>query len=135
MKDEVLNQWVRFYDQESKLLFKCYDEEFPTNYSSTQFNDLLIKSEHWKYENEYRIIISDIMKFYSDAKDRTFQYDYNQLKGLIIGINTDKENLIKIVKVVEKLQIKFDRKDDFIIKQAYSCTTDKKIKTYDIITL
>lgn len=135
MKDEVVNQWVKFYDQESKLLFNCYDEEFPTKYSSTQFNDLLIKSEHWKYENEYRIIISDIMKFYSDAKDRTFQYDYNQLKGLIIGINTDKENLIKIVKVVEKLQIKFDRKDDFIIKQAYYCTIDKKIKTYDIITL
>lgn len=135
MKDEVLNQWIKFYDQESKLLFNCYDEEFQSKYSSTQINDLLIKSEHWKYENEYRIILSDIMKFYSDAKDRTFQYDYNQLKGLIIGINTDKKNLIEIVKVVEKLQIKFDRKDDFIIKQAYYCTTDKKIKTYDIITL
>lgn len=66
---------------------------------------------------------------------RSFKYDYHQLKGLIIGIKTDKTMLIKIVEVIKLLQIKFNRKNDFTIKQAYYCNEDKIIKSYDIITL
>ncbi|OTG93576.1 hypothetical protein B9T24_13980 [Acinetobacter sp. ANC 4654] len=132
---EVVNQWIKFNDQESKFLSSCYNDDFQSKYASTQINDLSIKSDHWKYENEYRIILSDIWKYYEKDEDRKFQYDYNQLKGIIIGINTDKENLIKIIEVVEKLQKKYGRKNDFTVKQSYYCTTNKKIKTYDIITL
>lgn len=135
MKDEVINQWINFNDQKSEFLSSCYNDNFQSKYASTQLNDLSIKSDHWEYENEYRIILNSFWKSHENKEDRTFQYDYNQLKGIIIGINTNKENLIKIIAVVEKLQKKYDRKNDFTVKQAYYCTTDKKIKTYDITTL
>lgn len=131
----LYNQWLLFNKKVSKFKEQVYNDNFISEYQSNQFNDLLVKSNHWSYENEYRIILSDIMEFYKDPKMRSFQYDYNQLTGLIIGINTDQSILTKIVDVIRFLQIKFNRKDDFTIKQAYYCNKDRVIKSYEIITL
>ncbi|MFW1850122.1 DUF2971 domain-containing protein [Acinetobacter guillouiae] len=135
MYDDLYNQWLIFNKKVSKIKERVYSDSFTNDYRANQFNDLLVKSNHWDYENEYRIILSDIMEFYKKPQMRSFQYDYNQLTGLIIGINTDQSILSKIVDVIRLLQIKFNRKDDFTIKQAYYCFEDKKIKSYDIITL
>lgn len=133
--NDLYNQWLLFNKKVSKFKEQVYNDNFISEYQSNQFNDLLVKSNHWSYENEYRIILSDIMEFYKDPKMRSFQYDYNQLTGLIIGINTDQSILTKIVDVIRFLQIKFNRKDDFTIKQAYYCNKDRVIKSYEIITL
>lgn len=68
------------------------------------------KLNDWKYEQEYRLILSSSHD-YSNKADRKLKYNFNDLNGIIFGINTSREDKLKIIKIIESKCLKEKRKD------------------------
>ena len=62
---------------------------------------MLIKFKEWKYEEEYRIIISGSLEQSIDEKKRLFKYKFENLDGIIFGAMTSEENILKIAKIIQ----------------------------------
>lgn len=76
-------------------------DEWHNRYWDNFYKAATVKLDEWKYEEEYRLIINDILFEYSDPAKRKLAYDFNELKGLIFGMKTsirDKKAIIRIIK-------------------------------------
>ena len=62
-----------------------------------------------------------------DKKYRILKYDFQNMQGLIFGINTTNEDKIKIFEIIQKKCAEYKRKD-FELFQAYYCNTNKNIQ-------
>lgn len=89
-------------------------------------NATTTKIEDWKYENEYRIILPDLLggEFIED-NTRKYKYDFNDLEGIIFGIKTSQTNKIKIMKIIKEKCIKENRKEFNFYQAKYSHITGK----------
>ncbi len=96
------------------------EEAWRARYWSNFHRDILIKSDDWKYEKEYRLILTSNLSSFSDKKDRLLQYDFHSLEGLIFGIKTSLEDKIKIVKIIERKCKELGRKDFKLYQARYS---------------
>ena len=67
-----------------------------TKYWDTYQKNGLIKTKDWQYEDEYRLILNAGMDREIDETYRLLKYDFNNLKGLIFGIKTTREEKLKI---------------------------------------
>ena len=91
------------------------------------------KLNDWKYEQEYRLILYSFLHDYSNKADRKFKYNFNDLNGIIFGINTSREDKLKIIKIIESKCLKENRKD-FKFYQAFH-SFHKGIIDYSEISL
>ncbi len=60
-----------------------------------------VKLEEWSYEEEYRLVLNDILYQYTDPTNRKLTYDFQQLKGIIFGMKTsvaDKQQIIRLIR-------------------------------------
>lgn len=92
-------------------------------YWNNFYRDITKKTQHWAYENEYRVILSSSLVDYSLAEKRKLKYDFSCLKGIIFGMKTTLENKKKIIEIIKAKCKEFNRKD-FSFYQAYY--NDKK---------
>lgn len=102
---------------------KKWREKYWENYlrrNTTKTND-------WSYENEYRIILGSFFNDYSDQAKRTLTYDFSSLDGLIFGINTELEDKLKIMDIIQN-KCKENDREKFNFYQAYYSSKDKCIK-------
>ena len=53
----------------------------------------------WAYEDEYRLVLNSGMDGEIDKKYRILKYDFQNMQGLIFGINTTNEDKIKIFEI------------------------------------
>jgi hypothetical protein len=83
------------------------------------------KLKDWQYEQEYRLILSGMMLDFSDHTSRKVQYDFNDLDGIIFGINTPTSEKLDICKIVEEKCRVTNRKDFKFYQAFYSRTTGK----------
>lgn len=113
-----------WYSNENGEISECADDIFNAEekwrqaYWDSFIRDITVKSEDWKYENEFRLILASSLSDYSDKNDRVLKYDFSSLEGLIFGINTTKENKLKIMKIIDDKCNETGR-DDFKFYQAY----------------
>lgn len=107
------------------------EEEWRSSHWSNFYRDITTKSKDWKYESEYRLILTSFMIDLSEGKKRRLNYDFNKLFGIIFGINTTDENKISIMNIINKKCIETHRKD-FKFYQAYFCFEDNCIKKYEL---
>ena len=63
---------------------------------------LLRKLPDWRHEEEFRIVLSDILGIHDTDEGRTFTYDYDTLDGIIFGINTTLSDRVRIMAIVHK---------------------------------
>lgn len=101
-------------------------EQWRDKYWASFISDITRKTQHWAYENESRIIISDDFNDHSDPKKRTLEYAFSSLKGIIFGINTKVEDKIKIIKIIKE-KCKVNDVSDFKFYHAYYNTQTKSI--------
>ncbi len=88
----------------------------------------LIKTKDWEYEDEYRLVLNAGMDGEINNKDnRKLKYDFNNLKGLIFGINTSDEDKVKIFEIIQKKCLEHKRKD-FKLFQSDYCNINKNIQ-------
>lgn len=90
-------------------------------YTKKSFIFSMQKLEHWKDENEYRLIM--LSYYYQlDKNYKVMKYDFNSLNGIIFGIKTPMTDKLKIIEIIQKLCNQHKRKE-FNFYQAY---TNKK---------
>lgn len=62
-----------------------------------------------------------------DKDYRLLKYDFQNLKGLIFGINTSNDEKVKIFEIIQKKCVEHQRKD-FEFYQAYYCNIKKNLE-------
>lgn len=63
---------------------------------------LLCKLPDWQHEEEFRIVLSDMLGIHDSDEGRSFTYDYDTLDGIIFGINTSLSDKVRIMRILEK---------------------------------
>ncbi len=98
-----------------------------TKYWDTYQKNSLIKTKDWQYEDEYRLILNAGMDGEIDDTYRLLKYDFYNLKGLIFGIKTTREEKLKIIEIIQKKCVESNR-DNFEFYQADYCHINKNIQ-------
>jgi len=106
---KLLEAWklCRPIDYDNKYLsFKEFNEAFPDNNEKLIQLLLLRKSEHWIYENEWRIIVKPDN---DNSGNRYYTFPEELLTGVIFGcqMTEDKKNLIREYLMNRKNHIQF----------------------------
>lgn len=107
------------------------EDTWRSNYWSSFIRGVTVKSIDWEYENEYRLILHSSITDLSVISRRKLTYDFSSLKGIIFGINTKEEDKIKAIQIIERKCKKHSR-DDFKFYQAYYCTNENCIKSFEM---
>ncbi|MDI7774670.1 DUF2971 domain-containing protein [Asticcacaulis sp. EMRT-3] len=111
----------------------CHDDVFSehdkwrSSYWSSFKTTITAKTEDWAYEQEYRLLMDGFFHDYSDPKTRSKIYDFNDLEGIIFGINTPADKKLAIMRIIERKCVQ-DRREGFEFSQAYYCQSSGKIK-------
>jgi len=84
------------------------------------FNAITVsKSIDWEKEQEYRLVISNVFHDYTDASSRVFKYKFENLEGVVFGVNTTFEDKLKIVKIISGLCREHNRYDFDFYQMSY----------------
>jgi len=110
------------------------EEDWRTAYWQNFHRDIVIKSPDWRYENEYRLILCDMMNSHTKPEDRSLNYEFSSLKGIIFGIKTSIEDKIEIMRTIEAKCAEHNRLD-FKFYQAYYSPKHKCIKHSELSLL
>lgn len=122
-----------WYKDDDKKLSDIHSEVFTDEekwrncYWNKYSQNNLIKTKDWAYEDEYRLILNSGIDGEIDKEYRILKYDFQNMRGLIFGINTTDEDKVKIFEIIQKKCAEYKRKD-FEFYQAYYCNTNKNIQ-------
>lgn len=108
---------------------ESWEKEFWEKYK----NSITSKTEHWKNESEYRLVLTTNFQNEALPKDRCLRYNFNALEGIVFGIKTPAEEKFKLISIIEELRISKSIKS-FNFYQAYYDPVEKKIKNMLIKT-
>lgn len=106
------------------------EEEWRKQYWKKYYDFINTKTIDWRYEDECRLIR------YSTIGEnvQVANYDFDDLEGIIFGINTKIEHKIKIMEIIEGKCEKSSRKD-FKFYQASYCRDKGEIKKRELTFL
>lgn len=136
---ETEDLMILWYTDEAGNKSKCGDHLSPDGdtfnwrdgYWASFYRDITTKTKDWEYEQEYRLILEDMLGEFTADKDRTLLYDFNSLKGIIFGIKIADEDRLKIIKIIQDKCEKYNR-TDFKFFQAYYSPEHGNIRKYEI---
>lgn len=104
--EPMLRNWFRDDDGNTSPFAEHLNEERQEAWRNTYWENftppLLRKLPDWQHEEEFRIVISDILGIHDSHEGRTFTYDYDTLDGIIFGINTSLSDKVRIMHVLDK---------------------------------
>ncbi len=130
-----LPQWyIGKNGEKSPIIDKILSDEWRKRYWQRAEKRLLVKTRDWSYEKEYRLVINSFLKDNLEKQDRVFKYDFKDLDGIILGINTPLEAVHKIINIIEQKCKENDRKE-FNLYRAYYCEKNKNIQFMPLPTL
>ena len=84
------------------------------------------KNSDWKYEEESRLVLTEMFHDLEPAQFRRLRYDFESLYGVVFGINTSEDDKIRIVDTIER-KCKEVGRSEFTYYQAYYEPTDGSI--------
>jgi len=100
-------------------------DEWRARYWSSFIEIVTVKLSDWRFENEYRLLFYPLMDV-SNSENRKATYKFENLEGMIFGMNTPLQDKLDIIRVVERLCNKHRRKD-FSFYQARYDSVSKSI--------
>lgn len=118
------NFWYRGDDGAFSLCRNAvYDDEaaWRDQYWKTFTASALCKTPEWSHEQEYRMLVHSGFDMREEDK-RKLTYRFEDLAGIIFGLRTDKEDKLKIMRVVDKLCAETHRSDFEFFEVAYDAT-------------
>ena len=132
---EIMKTWYTDEDgNRSECASHIGDESEDTwrkDYWDNFFRIITTKNRDWKYEQEYRVILYDIIRGIVEKDDHTLTYDFKSLKGIIFGIKTSDEDKLKIIDII-KSKCAENNRTDFKFFQAYYSPDNGDIRKYEI---
>ncbi len=102
-----------------------------TRYWDNFIKSVTKKSLDWKYENEYRAILTEGVVDRSPISHRKHTYDFSLLNGIIFGINTEEKDKLKAIEIIKR-KCKENQRKGFSFYQAYYCHDTHKIEKYKL---
>lgn len=118
--------WFKDSDGKYSSNMPSYDKEWREKYWSNFKQSITKKTVDWLYENEYRLIINNMMGSYPN-EGFTLNYDFKSLKGIIFGIKTPVADKQEVIRVIHEKQ-REHKHYDFKFYQAYFCRNSGEIK-------
>ena len=91
------------------------------NYWDNFYRNITSKTKYWEHEREWRLVLED--RWLDEAEDPKLIYDFNSLKGIIFGIRSSDEEILKAIKIIQKKCEKHERTDFKFYKAEYSQKT------------
>lgn len=135
----LINQWYSDENKNMSPLIKDVingQEEWRTNYWKTFYSNIPIKTQEWKHEEEARLIHISILSGDIAHEDRILNYNFNDLEGVIFGLNTTDEHKVEVIKIVHDLCIKNNRSDFNFYQASYNNRSGKiDINKVDLLQL
>lgn len=134
---DLMSNW---YTDENGARSTCSDhlfkntEKWRKNYWLKFSNAMNTKLKDWNYENEYRLTLSGSLIDYSEISTRKLKYKFENLEGIIFGINTSEENKLKILKIIDE-KCKKENRTDFKFFQAYYSKNSGLIESHELSLL
>ncbi len=128
--DKLISTW---YMNENKVVSDIYNgfsdnqDKWRNNYWDKFYKSILTKTKDWKYEKEYRLILSSGLNQEMKKESRLLKYSFTSLKGIVFGIRTSMEDKLKIIKIIEQ-RCKENNRKDFEFYQAHYCHLNKNIQ-------
>lgn len=58
------------------------------------------KLEDWKHEEEYRIVLADMLGLHAEAADGLVEYDFSCLVGVVFGMRTKEQDKLEVMKII-----------------------------------
>ena len=101
------------------------------SYWANFYRDITAKTKDWEYEQEYRLILADSLRQFDKEDSRILTYDFNSLKGIIFGLKTSDEHILRTINIIENKCEKYNRAD-FKFYQAYYSPETGDIRKYEI---
>lgn len=124
--DHLQEYWFKDSDGNYSSNMPKYDKEWRDKYWSNFKKSITKKTVDWKYENEYRLIINNMMNSYP-YEGFTLNYDFKSLKGIIFGVKTTIADKQEVIRIIHEKQRENDHYD-FKFYQAYFCRSSGEIK-------
>lgn len=127
---ELINKWyTNDKGEKSNRIHDIFGDfgKWRTHYHLSEKLSLTTKTRHWANEQEYRLILKSNFGLKTSAQDRKLKYNFNDLEGIIFGINTPLSEKHKLMDMVERL-CKSRRRESFTFYQAYYCHAEDKIQ-------
>jgi hypothetical protein len=118
---DINSSW---YGDGNGNLSKCMPKGFTTTddwhrgYWGKIYETITTKLEPWAYEDEYRLIMTELTIDYSPIGRRKAKYKFSDLEGIIFGMNTPEETKLSIFKVIQT-KCRSEGRSNFKFYQAY----------------
>lgn len=104
--DQILRNWFRDADGNTSEIAEYLNEDRQEEWRNAYWENftppLLRKLPDWRHEQEFRIVLSDILGIRSGDEGRTFTYDFDTLDGIIFGINTSLSDKVRIMRILDE---------------------------------
>ena len=133
--DTLLSRW---YTDRDGVRSKCSDhigaegeELWRDLYWKKFFRDLTIKTRDWSYEKEWRLVLCSSLMDLSKTSNRTLSYKFEDLKGIIFGINMSDEDKMDIIDIILEKCRQMDR-PLFEFYQAYYSEESSSIERHKL---
>lgn len=117
--------WYTFDNKKSNCADDVFtnEEEWRDRYWKNFYRDITTKSKDWKYEKEFRLILSSSLDSFSEKENRLLNYHFDSLHGIMFGINTTIEDKLKIISIIDKKCEKSARSDFKFFQAHYDSET------------
>ena len=111
---------------------KDTETDWNKNYWDNFLRTITTKTEDWRHEQEYRIILYDIFVNGVASEDGPLlTYNFNSLKGIIFGIKTSKDDKREIIEIIQR-KCQENNRTDFKFFQAYYSPERGNICKYEM---
>lgn len=131
----LMSIWCQSENGEISRLYNKIHQEWDKNRAEKwedRKNTHLIKTKHWGYEKEYRLVKYSMFGSRIDKKECKANYRFQDLEGIIFGIKTSMADKIKIFNIIKEKCQKAKR-TDFEFYQAYFCHKTQQILYFHIV--
>ena len=94
----------------------------------THRDTITTKFRDWEHEREYRLVLTSHAASLSELEHRKLKYKFEDLEGIIFGINTPTDVKLKITRIIER-KCKEHGRPGFEFGQAWYSSVSGKIET------
>jgi hypothetical protein len=102
-------------------------EEWRKQYWATFHAGVTTKLTDWQHEQEYRITLQSSLVDLSNPAERTLKYRFEDLQGIIFGMNVSAEDRAAIARIIAAKSAETGRRD-FEFHQAYYSRLSGKVE-------
>lgn len=100
-------------------------EDWRNKYWELFYANIPIKTKEWSHEEESRLIHTSLISGEIDKEDRVLNYNFNDLDGIIFGLNMTDDEKVKVIKIAHDICMKNNRLDFNFYQATYDDQSGK----------